>query len=199
MSDISTKLYNGADEIMERFDFQKVRSVMEFLNWTWAGTGIPSTAELKRTARHVLFEAIAEYERKGYPDTGMDCSTGGLLPTSVCSLLELERSISCSTLTKLTCISNNHSIMFQKVSDGLPPCTTFVRAKCMVTGDIFTAYFDSKNQVFRNEVGEVIVFGDPEIRPDDEWEIVTDVFNQERNEHDRSVFCGSSQASHSFD
>lgn len=89
--------------------------------------------------------------------------------------------------------------MFQKVSDGLPPCTTFVRAKCMVTGDIFTAYFDSKNQVFRNEVGEVIVFGDPEIRPDDEWEIVTDVFNQERNEHDRSVFCGSPQASHSFD
>ena len=79
MSDISTKLYNGADEIMERFDFQKVRSVMEFLNWTWAGAGIPSTTELKRTARHVLFEAIAEYERRGYPDTGMDCSTGGFV------------------------------------------------------------------------------------------------------------------------
>lgn len=94
--------------------------------------------------------------------------------------------------------------MFQKVSDGLPPYTTFVRAKCMVTGHIFTAYFDSKNQVFRNEVGDVIVFGDPETRPDDQWEIETDVFNQavfnqECNEHDRSVFCGSPQAVHSFD
>jgi hypothetical protein len=79
MSDISTKLYNGADEIMERFDFHKVRSVMVFLNWTWAGMGIPSIEELKRTAHHVLFEAIAEYERKGCPDTGMDCSTGGFV------------------------------------------------------------------------------------------------------------------------
>lgn len=84
--------------------------------------------------------------------------------------------------------------MFQKVSDGLPTRSTFVRAKCSVTGDVFAAYFDSENQVFLNNNGEVIVFGDPEVRPDDQWEIVTDVFNQERSEHDRSVYCGSNQS-----
>lgn len=79
MSDISTKLYGSIDEIMERFDFEKVRRVMEFLNWTWAGVGIPSTEELKSTARRVLYDAVAEYERLGYPDTGMDCATGGFI------------------------------------------------------------------------------------------------------------------------
>lgn len=79
MSDISTKLYSAADEIMERFDFQNVRSVMEFLNWTWAGVGIPSIEQLKSTARRVLCDAVAEYERLGYPDTGMNCSTGGFM------------------------------------------------------------------------------------------------------------------------
>ena len=110
MFDISTQLHNGADEIMERFDFQKVRSVMEFLNWTWAGAGIPSIEELKRTARHVLFEAIAEYEHRGYPDTGMNCSTGGFVANiSVFPSRAREINLLFYIDRAYTFISNEHS------------------------------------------------------------------------------------------
>lgn len=80
--------------------------------------------------------------------------------------------------------------MFQKLSEGLPPKSMFVRAKCSATGDIFTCYYRSTTQRFYDGVGDEIVFGDVEARPNDEWEEIPGVFDQERCEHDRSVMCG---------
>ena len=48
-------------EIIEEFDFEKVKSVMDFLKWTWHSvnneTGIPSTGKLVKEAEKLLNEA----------------------------------------------------------------------------------------------------------------------------------------------
>ena len=42
------------DDIIENFDFKRVHSVMEHLNWKWIDKGVPSIDDLKDTARHLL-------------------------------------------------------------------------------------------------------------------------------------------------
>ena len=68
-------------ELMERFDFKKVHSVMKFLNWRWVSTkegyGVPCVEELRSTAEDLLYRAVHEYERAGQPETGMTVATGG--------------------------------------------------------------------------------------------------------------------------
>lgn len=82
MPNIPTNLHSLADDIVEHFDFANVQKVMQFLNWTWASTaGVPSIEKLKETARYVLDSAITEYEKRGFPDTGMYCETGGFRAT----------------------------------------------------------------------------------------------------------------------
>ena len=66
--------------------------------------------------------------------------------------------------------------MFQKVSQALPQKSMFVRARCSVTEEDFVCYYDADKQVFRDEYGSSIVFGDVESRPNDEWEETTDTF-----------------------
>lgn len=47
------------DETMDEFDYNKVQSVMENLNWYWATIGgIPSVADLKKRTRELLYESI---------------------------------------------------------------------------------------------------------------------------------------------
>lgn len=63
--------------ILENFDFDKVRKVMEFLNWTWAilpePNSVPSTYQLIKSAKQRLEEAY-EYamdnKRDGYSHSG---------------------------------------------------------------------------------------------------------------------------------
>lgn len=44
---------------MDEFDYNKVQSVMEDLNWYWATIGgIPTVVDLKRRSREMLFESI---------------------------------------------------------------------------------------------------------------------------------------------
>lgn len=76
------------ENILENFDFEKVRKVMEFLNWTWATTpepnSVPTTYQLIKSSKERLenaykcalkekenyysssggFEAFAEYNDK---------------------------------------------------------------------------------------------------------------------------------------
>lgn len=47
------------DETMDEFDYNKVQSVMEDLNWYWATiSGVPTVADLKRRSREMLLESI---------------------------------------------------------------------------------------------------------------------------------------------
>ena len=54
------------DEILDQFDFQKVKEVMDALNWTWAiGTEshVPDIPELRKQAREMLWDAIRSKHR----------------------------------------------------------------------------------------------------------------------------------------
>lgn len=61
-------------DIMERFDFRKVRRTMEFLNWTWAGRGVPTEVQLRGTADQLLQGVIRHWRDHG---TNMTHATGG--------------------------------------------------------------------------------------------------------------------------
>ena len=67
---------------MERFDFEKVHKVMKFLNWKWAmssnGYDVPSIEDLRAWALHQLNECVRLYESRGFPQSGMNVSSGGL-------------------------------------------------------------------------------------------------------------------------
>ena len=57
-------------EILDDFDFEKVHSVMNFLNWQWANLGhVPSVKDLEKEARRLLISLKGEPGIKG---------TGGL-------------------------------------------------------------------------------------------------------------------------
>ena len=54
------------DEILDQFDLQKVKEVMDALNWTWAiGTEshVPDIPELRKQAREMLWDAIRSKHR----------------------------------------------------------------------------------------------------------------------------------------
>ena len=50
------------DNVMDNFDFHKVRRVMKMLNWTWAfsDNGVPEEYELREHARRELNRVLAE-------------------------------------------------------------------------------------------------------------------------------------------
>ena len=73
-----SKLRQAIPYIFERFDFEKVQKVMEFLEWRWADEmGVPSIVSLKTTARDLLEGCVDEFERLGCPAHGMSYATGG--------------------------------------------------------------------------------------------------------------------------
>lgn len=53
---------NKIDNIMENFDFDKVHSVMDYLDWKWFGTknGIPTIDEIEDEAKRMLIDAAFE-------------------------------------------------------------------------------------------------------------------------------------------
>ena len=65
---------NKIDNIMENFDFDKVQSVMDYLDWKWVGTknGIPTIDEIRDEAKRMLIDAAFE-------ETPISC--GGLKVT----------------------------------------------------------------------------------------------------------------------
>ena len=53
----------AADEIIDEFDFERVKKVMDFLNWHWVVCdGVPYVSDLRKEARRQLVEAAAGYD-----------------------------------------------------------------------------------------------------------------------------------------
>jgi hypothetical protein len=50
------EFYEDVEDILDSFDFAKVKSVMEFLDWHWfdAENGVPNISELRKKARKLL-------------------------------------------------------------------------------------------------------------------------------------------------
>ena len=75
------------DDIVDNFDFIKVQTVMEALNWQWAGKGVPSIKQLKETAVYLL-KGAAESRLGDYLEShweqGIINSTGGFQATAFC-------------------------------------------------------------------------------------------------------------------
>ena len=67
------------DEILDQFDFEKVKKAMDALNWTWGmgkwGTGtealVPDIPELRKQAREMLWDLVRSKYRM--------IKTGGLV------------------------------------------------------------------------------------------------------------------------
>jgi hypothetical protein len=59
------------EDLLDKFDFNKVQKAMEVLNWKWSSAeyGIPSIYELRKTARRLLKDA--------YENGVTEVSTGG--------------------------------------------------------------------------------------------------------------------------
>lgn len=76
---MSEKLSQAAQYVMERFDFNRVHTVMTALNWHWASEGcVPSIDRIEWQAEQLLHGCIREWEAQGCPTYGSTYSTGGL-------------------------------------------------------------------------------------------------------------------------
>jgi hypothetical protein len=81
------------DDIMESFDFNKVRKVMWHLDWRWASSenGTPSIEQIKATAEYLL-RGAAEYRLGNYFDShwelGVINGTGGFQATAYCDRMK---------------------------------------------------------------------------------------------------------------
>jgi len=51
-------LQEQMDEIMDSFEFDKVASVMQHLNWEWKDAGVPDEYEIRQSARRTMKSAI---------------------------------------------------------------------------------------------------------------------------------------------
>ena len=79
-------------EIMEEFDFARVRKAMVALDWKWGtlndSVGIPNIDELKEAAEERLRDAV-ELRLGGYRDehheVGIISATGGFKATAFCN------------------------------------------------------------------------------------------------------------------
>jgi hypothetical protein len=75
------------DDIMDEFDFDKVREVMRYLDWKWRGEEV-TVKMLEKTARRLLREA-ADLRLGDYKDThweqGIICGTGGFQAMAFCN------------------------------------------------------------------------------------------------------------------
>ena len=76
------------DDIMDNFDFDRVQTAMEALDWQWAGKGIPSIEQLRETAVYLL-KGAAELRLEEYLDSyweeGIINGTGGFQATAYCN------------------------------------------------------------------------------------------------------------------
>jgi hypothetical protein len=75
------------DEILDEFNFAKVRKAMEALDWKWAGVGIPTIDDLRNEA-HRLLRGAANARLYEFKDDhwleGIQNSTGGFQAMAWC-------------------------------------------------------------------------------------------------------------------
>ena len=74
-------------DIMDEFDFKRIQSVMDHLNWQWAGEGVPTIESLRKTAERLLRGAIksrlGEYKNEHH-HIGIENGTGGFEAKAWC-------------------------------------------------------------------------------------------------------------------
>lgn len=79
--------YKMIYDIMENFEFGKVQSVMEHLDWRWAGENyqVPSRERLERQAHSLLIDAIEVAEKEPFEHEGVPylSATGGFRATAL--------------------------------------------------------------------------------------------------------------------
>lgn len=68
------------ESILENFDFEKVRKVMDFLNWTWVDNEVPSTYKLINSAKKRLEEA---YDASIRENQNYFINSGGLKASAI--------------------------------------------------------------------------------------------------------------------
>ena len=78
------------DDIMDEFDFNRVETVMEFLDWKWAGdNGLEyvTVDMLKKTAKRLLRDAaesrLGRFKNEHW-EQGIICGTGGFQAMAFC-------------------------------------------------------------------------------------------------------------------
>jgi len=94
VTSLAVSLNLKIDEVLKAFEFEKVRKVMEFLDWKWStnsGYQTPDVAELRRTARRLLNSTVERWFLQGRPASGMTVSTGGLVAEIVLFAADEDR------------------------------------------------------------------------------------------------------------
>ena len=78
------------DDIMDEFDFNRVETVMEFMDWKWAGdNGLEyvTVDMLKKTAKRLLRDAaesrLGRFKNEHW-EQGIICGTGGFQAMAFC-------------------------------------------------------------------------------------------------------------------
>ena len=62
------------NEILDFFDFERVKKVMDHLNWEWAGSdGVPEIYELRQHARKLMNTAVTECIKSKQEDYFTEC------------------------------------------------------------------------------------------------------------------------------
>nr|QMP83156.1 MAG: hypothetical protein [Caudoviricetes sp.] len=65
---------NNINEILDNFNFEKVKKVMDFLNWEWVGSnGVPEIYELRQHARKLMNTAVTECIKSKQEDYFTEC------------------------------------------------------------------------------------------------------------------------------
>ena len=69
------KIIKVLNEIMDNFDFEKIRKVMVALNWKWAGAkgdenGVPTIDEIKQGAANLLWDLANDPKNKAIATGG---------------------------------------------------------------------------------------------------------------------------------
>ena len=79
------------DDIMDEFDFNRVETVMEFMDWKWAGdNGLEyvTVDMLKKTAKRLLRDAaesrLGRFKNEHW-EQGIICGTGGFQAMAFCN------------------------------------------------------------------------------------------------------------------
>jgi hypothetical protein len=67
------------EDILDNFDFESVKKVMDILEWQWinAELGIPSMPELRKSARNLLIEVGEEVMKNNEMTSEANRATGG--------------------------------------------------------------------------------------------------------------------------
>ena len=70
---------DAIEDILDEFDFEKVKKVMDLLDWTWcdADDGVPRIGELRKKARQLLKECAFKVLLSSEIDTDYCIATGG--------------------------------------------------------------------------------------------------------------------------